>query len=402
MLGLLLRPPFGTRKTPSLALLVAITMMGTVAMHIFVPALPDVARDLGASPFTVQLTITLFLVGLAVGQLLYGPLSDRFGRRPLLIGSLALYLIGLAIAIGAMSIGVLIVARVLQSLGGCGVLVLGRAMVRETGQGGASATRRLAILTMAMTLTPALAPPIGGVINVALGWRASFGVLALGVGILAGLVLLTLPETNKARIALPGAVAVLAGYVRLLRSRTFRGYVVAGACCTTGIYAFLSSSPFLFVNILHRSAGEVGFFCLIAVAGMVLGAFLASRLAGRMTTLTAARWGVLLCCLGPLLLLVVDRADRLSVETILGPMLVFAIGAGLTSPNAVSGVMSADPTALGAASSLYGFIQMSVGALFTFVVALWHDGSALPVASVMLAGGIIAGWSLLRLPRAAA
>lgn len=398
MVRLLLRPPFGS-GAPSLVLLVAVTMMGTIAMHIFVPALPDVARELGASPFTVQLTVSLFLVGLAVGQLFYGPLSDRFGRRPVLICGLALYLVGLGLAIVATSIAVLVVARVLQSLGGCGVLVLGRAMVRETGRVGESSTRRLAVLTMAMTLTPALAPPIGGFINVGLGWRAIFVFLAIGVGLLAALVVLTLPETNKERVALPGVSAVLTGYGRLLASPVFRNYMIAGACCTTGIYAFLSSSPFLFVNLLHRSTDEVGIFCLMAVAGMVIGAFLASRLAGRVALREAARWGCGLCLLGAGLLLLADLTDRLSVTTILGAMLIFAIGAGLTGPNAVAGVMSTDPSTLGAASSLYGFMQMSFGAVFTFVVALWHDGSALPVATVMLAAAVAGEAALLTLPR---
>ncbi len=143
-------------RQASLPLLVAVTMTGTVALHIFVPALAAAAADLGTTPVAAQLTITLYLVGLACGQLVYGPLSDRFGRRPVLIAGLSLYLAGLLLAIPARSIEVLIVARILQSLGACGSLVLGRAMVRDVSTA-TDAARKIAILTMAMTLTPALA-----------------------------------------------------------------------------------------------------------------------------------------------------------------------------------------------------------------------------------------------------
>ena len=164
MRAILTRPPFRTQAGASLPLLVAITMTGTVAMHIFVPALPDAAADLQASAFEAQLTITLYLCGLAGGQLVYGPISDRFGRRPVIIASLALYLVGFLLAIPAQSMGFLVFARVLQSLGGCGSLVIGRAMVRDI-SAGEDATRQLAVLTMAMSMTPALAPAVGGFVN---------------------------------------------------------------------------------------------------------------------------------------------------------------------------------------------------------------------------------------------
>ncbi len=192
-------------------------MTGTVAMHVFVPALSSAAADLQTSPFMAQLTITLYLCGLAGGQLVYGPLSDRFGRRPLILFSMVLYLLGFLLAIPATNIAWLVVARVLQSLGGCGALVIGRAMVRDVSSD-EDATRQMAVLTMSMTLTPALAPAIGGFINAWFGWRAIFAVLAAIVGCLLVLVVLRLPETNRRKIELPGFAAVVSGY-RHLSSR---------------------------------------------------------------------------------------------------------------------------------------------------------------------------------------
>ncbi|GJD51596.1 Inner membrane transport protein YdhC [Methylobacterium crusticola] len=379
----------------SLPLLVAVTMTGTVALHIFVPALAAAAADLGTTPVAAQLTITLYLVGLACGQLVYGPLSDRFGRRPVLIAGLSLYLVGLLLAIPAQSIGVLIAARVLQSLGACGSLVLGRAMVRDVSTS-VDAARKIAILTMAMTLTPALAPAIGGVVNEAFGWRAVFVVLAALVAFLGALVVFTLPETNRQPVALPGIGAVAAAYLRLLRAPVYRAYVVAGACAGTSLYAFLAVAPFLLVDRLGRSSQEVGLDCLVVVLGMVVGSAVAGRLAGRVPIRQAARGGNLLCLASALALLGLDLGGQLSVTTLLAPLVVYAVGIGVLGPNAVAGLMNVDPHAAGSASSLYGFLQMGFGALFTLAVASWHDGSAAPVATTLLVASLIAAFALRR------
>ncbi|WP_287745551.1 multidrug effflux MFS transporter [Methylobacterium sp.] len=374
-------------------LLVAITMTGTVALHIFVPALAAAAIDLGTSPTEMQLTITLYLVGLAGGQLVYGPLSDRFGRRPVLLTGLGLYLLGLLLAIPAQRIDVLVAARILQSLGACGSLVIGRAMVRDVSTS-TDAARKIAILTMAMTLTPALAPAIGGLLNDAFGWRAVFVALAGIVALLTGLVLVALPETNRHPTALPGLGAILAGYLRLLRHPVFRAYTVAGACAGTSLYAFLAVAPFLLVGRLGRSAQEVGFDCLLVVLGMVAGASLATRLARRVPIRRAARAGNLICLAGAALLLLVDRSGWLSVASLLAPLLLYAVGVGLLGPNAVAGLMNVDPHAAGSASSLYGFLQMAFGAVFTLVVASWHDASATPLAVTLLGAALLAALAL--------
>ncbi|AWN39051.1 Bcr/CflA family drug resistance efflux transporter [Methylobacterium radiodurans] len=370
-------------------------MTGTLALHIFVPALADAAADLGTTPSVAQLTITLFLVGLAGGQLVYGPLSDRYGRRPVLIAGLGLYLAGLLLAVPAPNIGVLVAARVLQALGACSTLVIGRAMVRDVSES-TDAARRMALLTMAMTLTPALAPALGGLVDTWLGWRAVFGVLAALVAVLGALVVVTLPETNRHPVALPGPSAMAAAYLRLLRMPVFRAYLVAGACAGTSLYAFLAVAPFLLVERLGRSSGEVGLDCLIVVFGMVAGAVAANRLAGRVPIRSLARTGNLVCLAGAGTLLAIDQAGLLGVISLIGPLIVYALGVGLVGPNAVAGLMNVDPRAAGAASSLYGFTQMAFGALFTVAVGLWHQGSATPVAATLLGAATVAGIALRR------
>ena len=153
-------------------------MMGTMAMHMVIPALPAIAADLHESPGVIQMTVTLYLLGLAAGQLIYGPLSDRFGRRPVLLGGLALYLLASVVAATAAGTGALLTARVFQALGGCSGLVLGRAMMRD-GSSSEKAAGSLAILHTAMSVGPALAPAIGGFVALWGGWRAPFALLAV-------------------------------------------------------------------------------------------------------------------------------------------------------------------------------------------------------------------------------
>ena len=385
--------PADPRPRAPLALLIAVTMTGTVALHVFVPALSTAAADLRTTPAAMQLTITLYIAGLALGQLVYGPLSDRYGRRPVLVASLGLYLAGLLLAIPAPGVGTLIVARALQSLGACGPLVLGRAMLRDVSAAD-DAARRLAILTMAMTLTPALAPALGGFINEFYGWRAIFAALGAIVAVLLAVVVTTLPETNRAPVARLSVGAIARGYAGLLRRPAFRAYLVAGACGGTSLYAFLAVAPFLLVDRLGRSSSEVGIDCLLVVLGMVAGAVVASRLAGRVAVRHAARAGNGLCIAAALALLAVDQGGLLGVRTLLGPLVLYAVGVGLLGPNAMAGLMNVDPRAAGSASSLYGFTQMSFGVGFSLVVSVWHDGTATPVAAVLLAAGLIAALSL--------
>ena len=200
-------------------LLVLITVSGTMAMHMFAPALPLMAQEFGASPGQAQLTISVYIAGLAVGQLFYGPLSDSFGRRPLLIAGLALYSAGGVLAALAPTVHVLVAARLLQALGGCAGLTLGRAIVRDSSTPDET-LKKLATLNLMIMVGPGLSPMLGSLLARGLGWRAVFWLLA-GVGMLTLLLAArTLAETGSTRGAFT-ARTLLADYRRLLTSRRF-------------------------------------------------------------------------------------------------------------------------------------------------------------------------------------
>ncbi|MGA2045840.1 MAG: MFS transporter, partial [Roseiarcus sp.] len=214
------------RPGAPLWLLALFTFSGTLGIHVFVPALPDAARDLGAGGGAMQMTVSLYILGLAVGQLVYGPLSDRFGRRPILMTGLALYTLAGAAAGLAWSADALIVARLFQALGGCAGLVLARAIVRDTALAG-DAARRLALMNLMVTLGPGVAPILGGALALAAGWRSIFVLLgALGVANFL-LAWRLLPETGPPAAGV-GLAALARDYRGLLRSPAFLGYSIGG------------------------------------------------------------------------------------------------------------------------------------------------------------------------------
>ena len=269
--------PLAISAKAPFSLLVAMAACGTLGMHVIVPALPATARALDLSVSTAQLTITLYLVGLAAGQLLYGPVSDRYGRRPVVLIGLTLFTAAGIATVLAPTGGCLIGARILQSIGGCAGLVLGRAAVRD-GAAPDKAAGQLALLGLVLALIPAIAPTIGGYVTAYVSWRAAYGLLAVfgGLTLLACAVLL--PETLAPHAATRG-VSMTGSYVRLLRSSGFLGYSVGGACSTSAFYGFISASPFIFERHLHQPTQSIGIFYVFLMGGVALGSVWANRIA---------------------------------------------------------------------------------------------------------------------------
>jgi DHA1 family bicyclomycin/chloramphenicol resistance-like MFS transporter len=387
---------FPSRRTAPLWLLALLTLSGTLGMHIFAPALSSAARGLGVGAAAMQATISIYILGLAAGQLIYGPLSDWFGRRPMLMAGLALYTLGGAAAAMAPGIHALIAARLVQALGGCAGLALGRAMVRDAA-GPLDSARRLALLNLMITLGPGLAPVLGGALVATGGWRSILWLLCGLGGVLFVVCWRLLPETGR-----PKSNANLAelgrNYKRLLRSPAFIGFSIGGGCATTSMYAFIASSPFILIDRLHRPSYELGIFLAVLFGGVWIGSALASRLVRKLPVRRLLIAGNLLSVVAAFTLLGAVLSDHLSVASIIGPMFVFTLGAGLASPMALTEAVSVNQHSVGAASGLYGCTQMAIGALCTALCGFGGD-PALATALVLTGAGVVAQtsfWIALR------
>lgn len=378
-------------------LLTALVAIGPLSTDLYLPSLPALVTVFGTDVSTVQLTLSVFMAGFAASQLVYGPLSDRFGRRPVILGGMAVYFVATVACALAPSIEALIVARFFQALGGCVGPVVGRAVVRDV-FGRDRAASVLAYMATAMAVAPAVGPLFGGLLTEHVGWRANFVFLSLFGAVLGLIAFRLLGESNVHRdphALRPGRLA--ANYLTLLRDRAYLGYVASTAAAFCGLFAFISGSSFLLVNGLGLSPTEYALCFSSVVLGFMGGSFSAGRLSGRFGFVRMIRVGVALSLAGGLIGLGLAVAGEMRVVAIIAPMGLFIFGAGLTMPNATAGAVANYPTMAGLASSLMGFVQMTAAAALGAAVGLLDDGTSLPIMGALALSGVAAaaaGWSL--------
>ena len=374
---------------PPLSILVAVTMIGPLALNAFLPSMPGVQAVFDADFGTVQLTLTLYLVGVAFGQLAYGPLSDRFGRRPVLLIGLSIFVAGTIGAAVAPGIWWLIAARVLQAIGACSGLVISRAIVRDTHDRDQTASV-IAYITMAMVVAPMLAPALGGLLDTWFGWRAAFLFVAVfGAAILAAAAF-RLEETNFDRQSLPGVTGMLISYRSLLASTAFRGYMLQSSFSLAVFFAFLGGAPYVMMNILGRSTAEYGLYFMLVSVGYALGNFAAGRLSTRLGADRMILAGTLIAAAGAALLIGVVLVGWLSPIALFGLQGLIGLGNGLSLPNSMAAAVSVNPRIAGAAAGLSGFAQMGLGAAATLLVGHLLAQTALPLVLFMFAASVIA------------
>lgn len=388
-------------RQPPIALFIMVTSVGPFAINAFLPSIPRLVVEFGSDLTTAQLALTLYLVGIALGQLVWGPLSDRFGRRPMLLLGLGVSLVaGLAGAL-APSIEVLVASRWFQAIGACAGLVLGRAMVRDI-HGRDKAASMIGYITMVMAVVPMLAPAIGGYLDDGLGWRAVFAAMALLSAAALAFAVTHGHETHHHRLAIPSAWAMAREYGELIAHRDFIAFTATSAFVNASFFAFLAAGPYLMIRVLERPASEYGLYFVAVSIAYMIGNFLAGRWSQRLGADRMVRLGVMVASPAIAVQLLAAFHWELAPLVIFLPMICASTGVGMTLPNAVAGAISVNPRLAGAASGLIGFTQMMLGAAATVVVAHFENGTLAPMALVMAActtSAFIAAHMIRPLPR---
>ncbi len=383
-----------------LALLIAMTATGPFTLTILMPALPGLVERLSTDANTVQLTVSLYLLSLASAQLVLGPLSDRFGRRPVVLAGLSLNVLASLAAFAATSIEALIVTRVVQAIGAAAGIVMGRTIIRDLYERDRAAAM-IELVTSAVVIAPMVSPLIGGILDTTFGWEAIFLFIALMAGVVLVWAIPVLPETWPASGS-AGPVKLWQEWRALLASARFHGYVLAGALGSMPFFTFLGGGPYAVVTIMGRTSAEYGLWFALTSLGYMSGNFTAARLSQRLGVDAMITAGVVASFAGVCLTLtLVAAVPEAGPMTIFVPQLVISYGNGMLLPNAIAGAVSVRPHAAGAAAGLTGFVQMALGAAAAQGVALALTGAAtaMPMAWMMAAEVVATGvafWVLAR------
>ena len=370
------------------AVLAMLTALGPLSTDFYLPSLPEIVRVLNTDVAGAQATLSAFLFGFAAGQIIWGPLSDRLGRRPVLLIGLGLFLVTTLICALAPSIEALIGARFAQALGASGPIVLGRAMVRDL-YDGPRAGRELARMGMIMGLVPAVAPALGGVLQNAFGWRSTFvATLIVALAIMA-VVVTILPETIRKRSPEKlSFLAIFRGFRVLLQNPAYRVYVSLTSLAYAGLFAFISGSSFVLIGIYGLTPPVYGLSFGCMVLGYILGTILAQRLVGSRGLDGVIALGVICLAAGGLAMLVCVASGFGGPFGVILPMALYACGVGLTMPQSQAAAMMPFPDRAGAASSLTGLCQMLLSGCVGLLVGYLLKASALPLPLVLSAIGV--------------
>lgn len=387
------------RSPPHIVTLVLAAATSALSMNVFLPSMPGMAVYFDTDYAVVQLAVSLYLVATGVLQIFIGPVSDRYGRRPVMLGCFALFLAATLAAIYAPTIELLLACRLVQAFSAAG-MVLARAVVRDT-VGTAEAASKIGYITMGMSVVPMIGPMIGGFLDELYGWQATF-LLMLAFGVVAMAVIwLDLGETNVHTA--PSMGSQFRAYPALLGSRRFWGYTACAACTSGAFFAFIGGGPYVSSQMLGLSPSQYGFYFGIISVGYMLGNFLSGRFSARIGIDRMMLIGNTVGVAGMAISILLFAGGSVHALALFGPTALTGMGNGITLPNAIAGMVSVRPHLAGSASGLGGSLQIGGGAVLSMLAAalLSPTTGPYPLLWIMLlssAAGIASTLLVMRLP----
>ncbi len=374
----------------TIVLLGALIALGPLSIDMYLPAFPAITQELGAGGGALQLTLATYFIGLAMGQFFYGPISDRFGRKPPLYFGLTLFVVAALGCALSSSVTALAAWRFLQGIGGCACMVITMAVIRDHASGTAAA-RAFSRLILVMGIAPIVAPLLGGWLLTAFGWRWIFVVLAA-----AGLVCLVtihfrLRESRDPVHVVPlRLMTVLRNYGGLFRDRRFIGYALTGSSAVAGMFAYIAGSPFVLIEIYGVAPQNFGWFFGMNAAGFIIGSQINARLVTRHGTAPVLQQSVRVPAIAGLSLAALAFSGWLPLPMLACGFFAYVGSLGFLNPNSMALALSRYGHRAGTASAFMGTMQFTFATIVGAVMSLWHDGTAWPLACVMGICGLVA------------
>ena len=373
--------------------LASISLIGPLAVHLFMPVIPAVKAALGLSDALAQLTFSVALFGMAFATLFYGSLSDRYGRRPVLLSGLALFLVGSALSAIATSVTPLVLGRLVQAIGaGCGV-TLGRAIAQDV-YGRERLVKAIAYLTMAYTIGPMISPLVGGLLIDAFGWRSVFGFALLLGGVIALIAYFAVFESRPPSAEQRRGGNVLRDYAELFRHVRFTAFVLQSGFMTGTFLVAATAASSLLKDLLHRPLAEFGFYFLLFPVGFLTGNFITSRIGSRAVNETMVLLGSLVMAAAVVTQSSLLLSGRVVPLVLFAPGFFVTLAQGLSLPYAQSGAMATNVKLAGTAAGIGVFVQNFCGAAFAQLYGLFADGTVTPLmqtTAITALCGLIAG-----------
>lgn len=389
-----------TRGLPGWLLLMgALTAIGPFSIDLYLPAFPAIAAGLNVRQGDVERTMAAYLVGLSTAQIFYGPLADRYGRKPPLLVGLSLYIVASLGCALAVDIESLTAWRAVQALGGAAGIVIPRAVIRDHYET-QEAARAMSLLLLIMGLAPILAPLVGGQLLLLTGWRGIFGLmLAAGVALMAAMLFIMKESLPPERVIRLHWRTIARNYGELLRHRGFMAHSLAGGLGQAGMFAYIVGSPRVFIELYGVDPQHYGLLFGLNAAGLIAGSQVSARLLRRMAPQTLQRRALVTLALASLAAVLLTLAGWMTLPLLMLCLIGYMSSQGFVNPNSAALALAEQGKRLGAASALLGTLQLSCGALAGLCVSLWQADTPLPLTGVLAACACLS-WLSGRIARA--